>query len=81
MSNETKKPPVAKFRDQGAAVSVWERPTDKGTFYSVTIECSYKSGDDWKNTDFVQDNQIQTLHKLLDLAHTDILYRQGKLPE
>ncbi|SAL84893.1 hypothetical protein AWB68_07481 [Caballeronia choica] len=81
MSNESKNPPVAKFRDQGVTVSVWERTTDKGTFYSVTTECSYKSGEEWKKTDFVQDNQIQTLRKLLDLAHTDILFRQGKLPE
>lgn len=79
MSNETKKPPVAKFRDQGVTVSVWERSTENGNFYSVTTECSYKSGDEWKTTSFVQDGQIQTLRKLLDMAHTEILDRSGKI--
>jgi hypothetical protein len=44
-------------------------------------ECSYKSGDEWKNTSFVQDGQIQTLRKLLDEAHSFILRAEGKVQE
>lgn len=71
MSNQ---PPIARFRDQGLTVSVWERQTEKGTFYDVSFFRSYKDqADNWQNTSNCPANDIQTLRKLLDLAHTEIL--------
>jgi len=67
-------PPVARFRDQGLTVSVWERVTDKGTFYDVSFSRSYKDqAGEWHNTGNCPSSEIQTLRKLLDLAHTEIL--------
>lgn len=77
MAAETKvkaDPPIAKFREQGITVNVWERRTEKGTFHDVTYERSYKDAQGaWQNTMSVPRGQIQTLRKLLDMAHTEIL--------
>jgi hypothetical protein len=67
-------PPVARFRDQGLSVSVWERVTDKGTFYDLSFSRSYKDqAGEWHNASNCPSSEIQTLRKLLDLAHTEIL--------
>jgi hypothetical protein len=78
MSNESKSAPT-KFRgDHGLCVNLWENLTDKGIFYSVKIERSYKDGDDWKTTDSVPGDQIQNLRKLLDQADEERLARISK---
>ena len=42
-------PPVAKLRDGLVSASIWERQTEKGTFYSVTFERRYKDAKgEWK---------------------------------
>jgi hypothetical protein len=72
-------PPIARFRDQGLTVSVWARQTQKGTFYDVSFERSYKDQDgNWHNTTNCQAGDIQTLRKLLDLAHTEILAKTAE---
>lgn len=82
MSTKTKQkknPPVEKFQDGLIAVSVWENATDKGTFYSVTHERSYKDEKgDWHKSDSYPDYDIQTLRKLLDLAHSFIIEAKAK---
>ena len=82
MSEQKANPPVAKFREpgQGITVNIWKRETEKGgAFYDVTHEASYKDKDgNWKSTSKVQSGQIQTLRKLLDLAHTEILRLQAE---
>jgi hypothetical protein len=66
-------PPVAKYQDGLISVSVWENATEKGTFYSVTHERRYKDEDVWKSSQSYPGYEIQTLRKLLDMAHTAIL--------
>jgi hypothetical protein len=67
-------PPVARFRNQGLTVNVWERVTEKGTFYDVSYARSYKDqAGDWHNASNCPASEIQTLRKLLDLAHIEIL--------
>lgn len=67
-------PPVAKFRENGLAVSVWERKTEKGVFHDVSFERGYKDADGkWHNAANCPTGQIQTLRKLLDMAHTEIM--------
>ncbi len=47
---------------------------DNGTFYDISFERSYKDKDDkWQNTSSVPASHIQTLRKLLDMAHTFVL--------
>jgi len=34
----------------GIQLSLWANSTSKGTFYSITIDKSYKDGETWKRT-------------------------------
>jgi len=34
----------------GIQIAIWSNETSKGTFQSVTIDKSYKDGDNWKRT-------------------------------
>jgi len=34
----------------GIQLSIWSNETPKGNFQSITIDKSYKSGDEWKRT-------------------------------
>ena len=72
-------PPVAKYQDGLISVSVWENSNDKGTFYSVTHERRYQDDKgNWKSSQSYPAFEIQTLRKLLDLAHTAILEAQAE---
>lgn len=71
-------PPVAKFQDGLISVSVWENITDKGAFYSVTHERRYQDESGWKSSQSYPAFEIQSLRKLLDMAHTAILEAQGE---
>ncbi len=66
-------PPVAKYQDGLISVSVWENTSEKGTFYSVTHERRYQDEKGWKSSQSYPAYEIQTLRKLLDMAHTAIL--------
>jgi hypothetical protein len=84
--NQTKKsarkpvsPPVAKYRDGLINVSVWQNVSEKGTFYSVSHERRYQDDKkNWRSSQTYPAFEIQTLRKLLDLAHTDILNAQAE---
>ena len=69
--------------DIGAAVSgvlrvtIWRNTGDKGTWYSVVPARSYRNGDEtWKETDSLGFDDLLTMAKLFDLAHTWIMYQQ-----
>jgi hypothetical protein len=49
---------------------------EKGNWYSVTPRRSYKAGDDWKETDSLGFDDLLTMAKLLDLAHSYIMREQ-----
>ena len=50
---------------------------EKGNWYSVIPSRSYKQGDDaWKETDSLGFDDLLTMAKLLDLAHTWIMHQQ-----
>lgn len=71
-------PPVAKFQDGLTSVSVWENAGEKSTFYSVTHERRYQDEKGWKSSQSYPAYEIQTLRKLLDMAHTAILEAQAE---
>lgn len=80
MSNETAttekqpaQPPVAKVRIGAITGSIWERKTEKGTFYSVTFERRYRDGETFKSSHSYNADDLLALGKVADLAHTKIL--------
>lgn len=74
MSSNTK--PAHKIRSGALTVTIWRKEGDKGPWYSVTPSRSYKQGEEWKESDSYGGDDLLTLAKLLDLAHTWILDQQ-----
>ena len=73
-TTETAKPPVAKLRLGLLNATIWERTTDKGTFHSVTFERRYRDGEgNWHSTHSYDVNDLLTLAKLVDQAHSKIV--------
>jgi hypothetical protein len=65
--------PAHKFRIGSLQVTIWRNfSTDKGTtWYSVVPTRSYKSGDDaWRETDSLGFDDLLTMAKLLNKAHS-----------
>jgi hypothetical protein len=68
------KKPAAKVTLFPVSAAIWARETEKGVFYSATLERSYKDADGkWKNTNFLDESNLLLGAKALDLAHTEIL--------
>lgn len=40
--------PILQNRDRALSVSVFNKESDKGTYYSVCLQRSHKQGDEWK---------------------------------
>jgi hypothetical protein len=72
-TTETAKPPVAKLRIGLINANIWERTTDNGTFHSVSFERRYKDAKgQWASTHSYNTDDLLTLAKLADQAHTEI---------
>jgi hypothetical protein len=73
-SSETAKAPVAKLRIGLISANVWQRSTEKGTFYSVSFERRYRDADgNWKSGHSFDTSDLLALAKLANQAHTAIL--------
>jgi hypothetical protein len=68
--------PVHKLRDGAIELAIWKNDGEKGPWYSVTHRRNYKQNDEWKESDSYGQDDLLTLAKLLDLAHTWILVHQ-----
>jgi hypothetical protein len=69
--------PAHKIRSGVLAVVIWRNSGEKGTYYTVNPTRSYKSGDEtWKETDSLNFDDLLTMAKLFDLAHTWIMHQQ-----
>jgi hypothetical protein len=69
--------PAHKLRMGVLQVTIWRNHSEKGNWYSVIPARSYKQGDDlWKETDSLGSDDLLTMAKLLDLAHTWIMHQQ-----
>ena len=65
--------PAHKIRNRDIAVTTWKNSKDKRSWYSVTPMRRYKRGDQWKETDRFDFEDLLPLAKLLDEAHSWIL--------
>jgi len=45
----------------GIQLAIWNNETSKGTFQSITIDKSYKDGDNWKRTKSFKPNDLVKL--------------------
>jgi hypothetical protein len=66
--------PAHKFRIGNLQAIIWRNTSEKGTWYSVQCSRSYKADDDsWRETDSLGFDDLLSMRKLLDLAHTWIM--------
>lgn len=76
--NTAKQQPAHKIRSGNITVTIWKNQGEKGSFYSVTPSRSYKQGNDWKESDSYAPDDLMTLAKLLDLAHTWLVNQENE---
>ena len=78
--NETKKnAPVAKLSIGLQTASIWKNESEGRAFYNVTFDRRYRNAkDEWKSTDSYGADDLLTLAKLADLAHTRVLELQAE---
>ena len=62
--------PAHKIRIGTLQVTIWRNPGEKGNWYSVIPSRGYKKGDDWNETDSLGFDDLLTMGKLLNQAHT-----------
>ncbi|MBS0207754.1 MAG: hypothetical protein JSS27_02260 [Planctomycetes bacterium] len=68
--------PAHKIRIGVLQVTIWRNHGEKGNWYSVIPSRSYKQDDAWKETDSLGFDDLLTMAKLFDLAHTWIMHQQ-----
>lgn len=65
--------PVHQIRIGRIRAAIWANATEHGVWHNVSFERSYKDGEDWKSSDSFGRDDLLTLAKLADLAHTWIV--------
>ncbi len=60
--------PAKKFRIGYVTATVWKNEGSERPFYSVTVERTYKDGDELKNTGSMNHGDIQNAIKVLERA-------------
>ena len=72
-----KQKPVHEVRIGAIKCAVWQNQTENGPRFNSTFSRLYKDGDDWASTDSFGRDDLLTLAKVADLAHTWI-HEQGQ---
>ena len=70
--------PVHKIKSGSITVTIWKNEGGKHAWHSVRPSRSYKDGGEWKEADTYGPEDLMTLAKLLDLAHTWIVTQQAE---
>lgn len=71
MENEKTKP-VGEVKFGSIVASIWKNESKNGAYYNVTISRLYKDGDNWKRSENFGRDDLLTVAKAADLAHTRI---------
>ena len=68
--------PAHKIRIGTLQVTIWRNHSEKGNRYSAIPSRGYRQDDAWKESDSLGLDDLLTMGKLLDLAHTWIMHQQ-----
>ena len=74
MKSKTK--PVHEVRLGAIKAAVWRNETENGARFNVTFSRLYKDGDQWQSTDSFGRDDLLTVAKVADQAHSWI-FAQG----
>ena len=64
--------PVKKFRIGFVQAAIWKNDSTNSSFYTVTLQRSYKDGDEYKNTDQLGAADLLNAAELLKRAEAHI---------
>ena len=71
--------PVETIRLRGISASVFENKSEDGkTFHKVSLQRTYRQGDEWKNTQSLSRDDLPIAAMLLQKAWEYILQAEGK---
>ena len=70
--------PIQTIRFGAMRASIWENKTKNGVRHKVTLSRLYKDGEQWKTTDSYGRDDLLTLAKALNRAHTWIFAQSTK---
>jgi hypothetical protein len=77
MSDNNK--PSGKINLYPVSAAIWRKETDKGVFYSVTFEKSYKdSSGKWQSSSSFSESDLLLVAKAANLAHDEIQEQHRK---
>jgi len=68
--------PAHRIRIGLLQVTIWRNAGEKNNWYTIIPARSYKQEDAWKETDSLGFDDLLTMGKLFDLAHTWIMHQQ-----
>ncbi len=71
------KPPAHEFRMGLLKANIWENQTKHGTTSTVNVIRLFKNGTEWKESTRFGRDDLLTLAKLLDQAHSWIFDKQS----
>lgn len=71
--------PVKKIQLGSIRATIWENVSDKGTpWFNVVVTRSYKDGDEFKESNSFNVNDLPVASKAMDFAFSWILNQQAK---
>ena len=77
MKNEqAKSKPVAEVRLGNIRAAIWRNESESGPWFNVTFERSYREGKEYRSSFGFGRDDLLTLAKAADLAHTRIFELQ-----
>jgi len=69
---QTKTPPVAEVRLGQIRAAIWRNAGGNGPWYNVTFERSYSVGTEYRTAQNFGRDDLLTLAKVADVAHSEI---------
>jgi hypothetical protein len=70
MAEQMKKRPVHELRIGHVRAAIWKNDGSNGPWHSVTVERSYKDGEEWKSSTSFGRDDLLVLAKIADQAHS-----------
>jgi hypothetical protein len=62
----------------GIKAVIWQNQTSNGPMYNVTVARTYKDGEEWKESSSFGADELLTLAKALNEAHTWIFEQRAR---
>jgi hypothetical protein len=75
-TEQAKTKPVAEVRFGNISAAIWRNEGDSGTWYNVTVERTYRDGTEYKRSPSFGRDDLLTLAKVADQAHSEIFNLQ-----